>query len=251
MKQVPTFTVVLPTYDEKENLEPFVRALGDVFERRGLTGDIIIVDDNSPDGTGRIADRLAAELPGVSVIHRPRKEGIGPAYVAGFKEALATETSYIFEMDCDFSHDPENVPRMLEAARDADLVLGSRYVPGGRVENWGTLRRLISRGGGIYAKWVLGIQVNDLTGGNKCFRREVLEALDLDSVASSGYGFQIELTYKAAQRGFRVKEVPITFRDRRLGKSKMSRRIVLEAAFMVWRLKWSRLKERRREQPAG
>lgn len=250
MDRVPTFTVILPTYNERENLEPFVRALMDVFERRVLTGDVIIVDDNSPDGTGDIADRLAAELECVSVIHRPHKEGIGPAYVAGFKQALTTGTSYIFEIDCDFSHDPENVPRMLEAAREADLVLGSRYVPGGRVENWGTLRRFISRGGGLYAKWVLGVPVNDLTGGNKCFRREVLEALDLDAVASSGYGFQIELTYKAARRGFRVKEVPIVFRDRKLGESKMSRRIVLEAAVMVWRLKWGQLKEKRRAQPA-
>lgn len=251
MDRVPTFIVVLPTYNERENLEPFVRALMDVFERCGLNGDVIIVDDNSPDGTGTIADRLADELGSVSVIHRSQKEGIGPAYVAGFKQALTVGTSYIFEMDCDFSHDPENVPLMLEAARDADLVLGSRYVPGGRVENWGALRRFISRGGGIYAKWILGIPVNDLTGGNKCFRREVLEALDLDAVASSGYGFQIELTFKTTQLGFRVKEVPITFRDRRLGESKMSRRIVLEAALMVWRLKWGQIKRRRRERPAG
>lgn len=250
MDRAAVFTVVLPTYNERENLEPFVRALMDVSERRGLGGNVIIVDDNSPDGTGEIADRLAAELGCVSVIHRFQKEGIGPAYVAGFKQALTTGTSYIFEMDSDFSHDPENIPLMLDAARDADLVLGSRYVPGGRVENWGTLRRLISRGGGIYAKWILGVPVNDLTGGNKCFRREVLETLDLDAVASSGYGFQIELTYKAAQLGFRIKEVPITFRDRRLGESKMSRRIVLEAAVMVWRLKLARMKERRK-QPDG
>jgi len=156
---------------------------------------------------------------------------------SGFRKALETDTDFILEMDCDFSHDPANVPRMLEAARDADLVLGSRYVPGGRVENWGALRRLISRWGGIYARWVLRIPVNDLTGGFKCFRREVLEALDLDTVSAHGYGFQIELTYKAIRKGFRVKEIPITFTDREMGQSKMSKWIVLEAAIMVWKLR--------------
>ena len=165
-----------------------------------------------------------------------QKQGIGPAYVAGFKQALTTDTSFIFEMDCDFSHDPANIPAFLQAIQDADLVLGSRYVPGGRVENWGLVRRLISRWGGLYARLVLGIPVNDLTGGNKCFRREVLEALDLDSVSSAGYGFQIEMTYRAIKKGFRVKEIPITFSDRQMGQSKMSKRIVLEAVLLVWKL---------------
>ena len=231
------FTVILPTYNERENLERFANALLDVFDRNELNGRIIVVDDNSPDGTGVIADQLAERLDNLSVIHRSRKEGIGPAYIAGFKEALKTDTRFIFEMDCDFSHDPANVPRMLEAAKGADLVLGSRYVPGGQVENWGTVRRLISRWGGLYARWILGIPVNDLTGGLKCFRREVLEALDLEGVSAHGYGFQIELTYRAVRRGFRVKEIPITFTDRALGQSKMSKRIVLEAAFVVWKLR--------------
>ncbi|MBE0428639.1 MAG: polyprenol monophosphomannose synthase [Thermoleophilia bacterium] len=231
------FTIVLPTYNERENLERFVDALVGVFELNGLDGRMIVVDDSSPDGTGEIADGLSARMENLSVIHRDRKEGIGPAYVAGFKQALKTDTRFIFEMDCDFSHAPANVLRMLEAARDADLVLGSRYVPGGTVENWGLFRKLISRWGGLYARWVLGIPVNDLTGGLKCFRREVLESLDLDSVSSHGYGFQIELTFKAIRKGFRVKEIPINFTDRALGKSKMSKRIVLEAAVMVWKLR--------------
>jgi len=231
------FTVILPTYNERENLERFVDRLESVFEDNGLSGRIVVVDDGSPDGTGEIADTLAARHDNLSVIHRQEKQGIGPAYVAGFKQALATETSYIFEMDCDFSHDPANVPAFLKAIKDADLVLGSRYVPGGRVENWGLMRRMISRWGGLYARLVLGIPVNDLTGGNKCFRREVLEALDLDSVSSAGYGFQIEMTYRAIKKGFRVKEIPITFADRQLGQSKMSKWIVLEAALMVWKLR--------------
>lgn len=231
------FTIVLPTYNERENLERFVHALLEVFKENGLKGRILVVDDNSPDGTGEIADRLTRELDNLTVLHRQKKEGLGPAYLAGFKKALATDTRFIFEMDCDFSHDPANVPRMLAAARAADLVLGSRYVPGGKVENWGLLRRLISRGGSLYARWILGISVNDLTGGLKCFRREVLEALDLDRVSAHGYGFQIELTYKAIKKGFRVKEIPITFIDRERGQSKMSRRIVLEAALIVWRLR--------------
>lgn len=231
------FTIILPTYNERENLERFVSALLEVFKTNSLDGRIIVVDDGSPDGTGEIADELAARLENLSVIHRSRKEGIGPAYVAGFKQALTTDTQFIFEMDSDFSHDPANVPRMLKAVGGADLVLGSRYVPGGGVKNWGLLRRIISRWGGIYARLVLGVPVNDLTGGFKCFRRKVLESLDLDSVSSHGYGFQIELTFKAIKKGFRVKEIPITFSDRALGQSKMSKRIVLEAAVMVWKLR--------------
>jgi len=231
------FTVILPTYYERENLERFMARLQEVLSDNNLPGRVIVVDDNSPDGTGSIADSLAQRYPNVSVIHRPQKQGIGPAYVAGFRQALTTDTRFIFEMDCDFSHDPANIPAFLEAAQDADLVLGSRYVPGGRVENWGMTRRLISRWGGLYARWVLGVPVNDLTGGNKCFRREVLEAMDLDSVSSAGYGFQIEMTYRAIQKGFRVKEIPITFSDRQMGQSKMSKRIVLEAALLVWKLR--------------
>jgi len=231
------FTVILPTYNERENLERFVARLLEVFDGNSLDGRIIVVDDGSPDGTGEIADSLAARLENLSVIHRAEKQGIGPAYVAGFKQALATDTKYIMEMDCDFSHDPANIPAFLEAIKQADLVLGSRYVPGGGVENWGLLRRLISRWGGLYARLVLGIPVNDLTGGNKCFRREVLEALDLDAVSSQGYGFQIEMTYRAVRKGFRVKEIPITFSDRQLGQSKMSKRIVLEAVVLVWKLR--------------
>jgi len=231
------FTVILPTYNERENLERFVERLLEVFDANGLDGHVVVVDDGSPDGTGQIADSLASRLDNLSVIHRAEKQGIGPAYVAGFKQALTTDTEYIMEMDCDFSHDPANIPAFLEAIKQADLVLGSRYVPGGRVENWGLLRRLISRWGGLYARLVLGIPVNDLTGGNKCFRRKVLEALDLDSVSSQGYGFQIEMTYRAIRKGFRVKEIPITFSDRQLGQSKMSKRIVLEAVVLVWKLR--------------
>lgn len=232
------FTVILPTYNERENLERFVQLLQKVFEDNSLDGCIIVADDNSPDGTGKIADKLATHYNNLSVIHRASKQGIGPAYVAGFKEALRTDTEFIFEMDCDFSHDPRNIPSFLEAAKNADLVLGSRYVPGGGVVNWGLLRRLISRWGGIYASRVLNVPIRDLTGGNKCFRRKVLETLDLDSVSSHGYGFQIEMTYKAIKKGFRVTEIPITFADRQLGQSKMSKKIVLEAAVMVWKLRF-------------
>ncbi len=232
-----TFTVVLPTYNERENLDRFVERLQEVFAINELNGRIIVVDDNSPDGTGQVADSLAARQPNLSVVHRQNKQGIGPAYVAGFKQALKTDTQLIFEMDCDFSHDPANIPAFLEAAKSADLVLGSRYVPGGKVENWGLARRLISRWGGLYARLVLGVPVNDLTGGNKCFRRQVLESLDLDSISSQGYGFQIEMTYRTIKKGFRVKEIPITFADRQLGQSKMSKKIVFEAVLLVWKLR--------------
>lgn len=231
------FTVILPTYNERENLENFVTALQKVFDSNRLSGRILVVDDSSPDGTGEIADSLAERYHNLSVLHRPLKQGLGPAYIAGFKQALSGDTQYIFEMDSDFSHDPGYIPLFLDAITDADLVLGSRYVPGGKVENWGFSRRLISRGGGLYARWVLGIPINDLTGGLKCFRREVLESIDLDSVSSHGYGFQIELTYRAVRRGFKVREIPITFSDRRLGESKMSKKIVFEAAWLVWKLR--------------
>jgi dolichol-phosphate mannosyltransferase len=231
--------VCLPTYDERENLEPMLRALGEVL---GPEDRVLVIDDNSPDGTGEIADRLAAELGFVDVLHRPQKEGLGPAYLAGFRRALDAGAELILEMDCDFSHDPRDVPRLIEAARDADLVLGSRYVEGGGVENWGLVRRAISFGGSLYARVLLGLGVRDLTGGFKCFRREVLEAIPLDRVRSRGYAFQIELTYRAVRRGFRVREVPIRFVDRVVGGSKMSRAIVLEAIWKVPQLRLAALR---------
>jgi len=222
--------VCLPTYNERDNLEPLVRALGSAL---GPDGRVLVIDDASPDGTGEIADRLAAELDWVDVLHRPRKEGLGPAYLAAFRHALAGDADLIVEMDCDFSHDPADVPRLIAAAADADLVLGSRYVEGGRIENWNPLRRLVSWVGSLYARVVLGIGVRDLTGGFKCFRRAVLETIDLDAVSSRGYAFQIETTYRAMRAGFRVTEVPIVFLDRQAGRSKMSKQIVLEAVWKV------------------
>jgi dolichol-phosphate mannosyltransferase len=227
--------VCLPTYDERENLEPMLRALAEVL---GPDDRVLVVDDNSPDGTGELADRLAAELGFVDVLHRPLKEGLGPAYLAGFRHALDAGAELILEIDCDFSHDPKDVPRLIAAAADADLVLGSRYVEGGGVENWGLVRRAISFGGSLYARVLLGVGVRDLTGGFKCFRREVLEAIPLDRVHARGYAFQIELTYRALRRGYRVREVPIRFVDRVVGGSKMSRAIVLEA---IWRVPLLRL----------
>jgi len=227
--------ICLPTYDERENLEPMLRALGEVL---GPDDRVLVIDDNSPDGTGALADRLAAELKAVEVLHRPRKEGLGPAYLAGFRRALELGAELVVEIDCDFSHDPADVPRLLDAAGDADLVLGSRYVPGGSVENWGTVRRAISAGGSLYARLLLGVPVRDLTGGFKCYRRAVLETIDLGAIHSRGYAFQIETTYRALRRGFRVREIPIRFADREVGGSKMSRSIVLEA---VWKVPLLRL----------
>ena len=224
--------LVLPTYNEAENIEPFVAAVRDKLP---ASARVLIVDDGSPDGTGEIADRLAAADDGLRVLHRPRKEGLGPAYIAGFREALAAGAERIVEMDADFSHQPAYLPRLLEATERADLAVGSRYVDGGGVRDWGALRRAISRGGNTYARAVLGrgVGVNDLTGGFKCFRREVLEAIDLDTIGSRGYAFQIELTYRAVQLGFTVAEVPIVFRERRAGASKMGGAIVAEA---IWRV---------------
>ena len=227
----------VPTYNERENVEALVRRLLEVLDEASIDGHVLVIDDGSPDGTGQIADALAAETARVEVIHRPGKSGIGPAYRAGFRHALAHGADRIVEMDCDFSHAPADVPRLIAAADNADLVLGSRYVRGGRVDDWGVVRRGISRGGSLYAKTVLGVPVHDLTGGFKCFRREVLEAIPLDEVSSAGYVFQIEMTYRALLQGFRVVEVPITFTDRTRGASKMSRGIVLEAAVHVPRLK--------------
>jgi dolichol-phosphate mannosyltransferase len=231
--------LVVPTYNEAENIEPFVEAAGRMLP---AGSKILIVDDGSPDGTGEIAERIAKRRDDVRVLHRHSKEGLGPAYVAGFREALAGGADLIVEMDADFSHEPAYLPRLLEAAERADLVIGSRYVDGGGVGDWGVLRRGISRGGSAYAKLILGVRVNDLTAGFKCFRREVLEAIDLDTVQSKGYAFQVELTYRAIRHGFRVVEVPIVFRDRRVGDSKMSRAIVAEA---IWRVPLLRFKRDR------
>jgi dolichol-phosphate mannosyltransferase len=227
--------LVLPTYNEAENLEQLVEA---ARAKLPASAQILIVDDNSPDGTGEIADRLGAQHENVAVLHRPLKEGLGPAYLAGFRRALEGGAGFVLEMDSDFSHDPAYLPRLLEAAQRADVVLGSRYVDGGGVSDWGALRRGISRGGSIYARLVLGLDVRDLTGGFKCFRRVVLEAIDLDAVAARGYAFQVELTYRAIRQGFKVVEVPIVFRDRRVGKSKMDASIMAEAIWRLPMLRW-------------
>jgi dolichol-phosphate mannosyltransferase len=233
--------VCLPTYNERENLEPMVTALRDVLGEEGI---VLVIDDNSPDGTGQIADRLAAADERVHVVHRPRKEGLGPAYLAGFERALALGADLIMEMDCDFSHDPADVQRLAAAAETADLVVGSRYVPGGGTRNWGLVRRLISRGGSLYAQILLGVPVRDLTGGFKCYRRAVLETIDLAAIDSKGYAFQIETTYRSIRAGFRVVEVPIVFVDRQVGGSKMSKAIVLEAVWKVPLLRMSTLRAR-------
>jgi dolichol-phosphate mannosyltransferase len=229
--------LVLPTYNEVENIEAFV---GAVRAELPPSARVLIVDDNSPDGTGKVADRLAAGDPGVTVLHRPCKEGLGPAYIAGFRRALEEGAGLVLEMDSDFSHDPGYLPALLEASERADLVIGSRYVPGGGVGDWTALRRAISRGGSTYARLVLGLSVRDLTAGFKCFRREVLEAIDLAAVRSRGYAFQVELTYRATQLGFDVAEVPIVFRERRQGSSKMGPSIVAEAVWRVPLLRFGR-----------
>jgi dolichol-phosphate mannosyltransferase len=226
----------IPTYNERENLQAITEAV--------LTSDprleVLIVDDNSPDGTGDLADRLAAGDERIHVLHRPQKQGLGRAYLDAFRWALSRPYQYLLEMDADFSHHPKYLPQLLnEAERETDLVLGSRYVPGGGTLNWGRVRQMISRGGSLYARIALGIPIRDLTGGFKCFRRRVLESIDLDAVRSNGYAFQIELTYRALQKGFRVKEVPIVFEDRRVGQSKMSRTIFFEALMMVWKLRFT------------
>jgi dolichol-phosphate mannosyltransferase len=232
--------VVLPTFNEAENIEAIVARVSRVLEHAAPRGfRILIVDDDSPDGTGAIADRLAAELPGVQVLHRSVREGLGPAYVAGFRHALAGGAAYVMEMDADGSHDPSDLARLLAAVRDggADLALGSRYVHGGRISDWSLVRRATSRGGCWYARVALGLDVRDLTGGFKCFAAEVLDAIDLGTVRSRGYAFQVELTYRAVRAGFRVQEVPITFGERAYGSSKMSWRIALEAAWLVPQLR--------------
>ena len=227
--------LLLPTYNEAENVGALVRAALPKLEASGLPHRILIVDDNSPDGTGALADELARELECVQVLHRPGKQGLGRAYLAGFAVALAGGADLIMEMDSDFSHDPKDLPRLIAAAEAdaADLVLGSRYVPGGGVTQWGRMRRFVSRGGSAYARWLLGVPVRDLTGGFKCFNRRVLESIDLNGVHADGYGFQIELTYRAIKAGFTVTEVPIVFREREVGSSKMTARIALEAVWKV------------------
>jgi len=228
--------ICIPTYNEKDNLGPITQAALAADPRT----DILIVDDNSPDGTGQLADALAAKNPRIRVLHREKKQGLGRAYLHAFRWALEQGYAYVIEMDADFSHDPKYLPRLLdEAMAGTDLVLGSRYVDGGGTVNWGVGRKIISRGGSLYARTILGVGIRDLTGGFKCFNRRVLEGIDLDSVQSTGYGFQIELTYRTLKKGFRVKEVPIVFEDRRVGQSKMSRKIFLEALTMVWKLRLS------------
>lgn len=232
--------IVIPTYNEAANVERIVRAATAELQRLGVGEHrVLVVDDNSPDGTGQIADRVASELLEVEVLHREAKAGLGHAYLAGFATALAGGADLVVEMDADFSHDPAYLGQLLEAAKEADLVLGSRYVAGGGVRDWGLLRRLISRGGGWYSRRILRVRVQDLTGGFKCIHRNVLESIDLPSVRSEGYVFQIEITYRALLAGFTVREVPIVFSDRRAGTSKMSTRIAIEAMWLVPRLRRS------------
>ena len=231
--------MILPTFNEAGNIGRMIEALGPKLTHEG--DRILVVDDNSPDGTGRIADEIAAKNPMVKVLHRKVKEGLGPAYLDGFREALAGGADLIVQMDADFSHDPAYLPRLLAASEVADLVIGSRYVPGGGITEWGQVRRILSRGGSLYSRTILRVPVRDLTGGFKCFRREVLEKIDLDEVAASGYSFQVEMTWRVARAGFSVMEVPITFREREEGESKMTTAIVAEAA---WRVPMMRIKGR-------
>ena len=236
---MPRAVVCLPTYNELENLEPMLRALAEVLDTS--LDRVLVIDDASPDGTGELADGLAEELPWVSVLHRERKEGLGPAYVAGFRRALEDGAELVLEMDCDFSHDPADVPRLIEAASEADLVLGSRYVRGGATEGWGPVRWFVSRGGCLYAQILLGVRVRDLTGGFKCFRRSTLEAIDLGALSARGYAFQIETTYRVLRAGLRVEEIPIRFVDRRVGQSKMTGGVFAEAIWKVPALRWRAL----------
>lgn len=229
--------VIMPTYNEKENLQGIVSEILETVS--GI--NVLIIDDNSPDGTGEIADLLAKAHPEVGVIHRAGKLGLGTAYIMGFKHALKQDYQTIFEMDADFSHDPAMLPIFLKKMDDGyDLVIGSRYVEGGGTEHWGWHRKLISKGGSLYARTILGVGIKDLTTGFKCFSRGALESIDLDSVKSEGYSFQIELTYKALKRNLKVLEIPIIFSDRAQGKSKMSRRIFLEALWKVWAIRFSK-----------
>ena len=230
---IPSTLICLPTYEEAGNLPLMIEAIHAVVP----TAHILVIDDNSPDGTGVIADEIAAQDDRVYVLHRTAKEGLGRAYIAGFKWALARDYALIFEMDCDFSHQPKYLVDFIASAQSADVVLGSRYIPGGGTQDWSPFRKLISRSGNVYAQAMLGLPYKDLTGGFKCFRREVLEALPLDDMFGGGYVFQIELTYRSVKLGFRVAEVPIIFPDRVRGESKMDKSIVLEAVRNVWKLR--------------
>ena len=224
--------IVIPTYNEADNLEPLVReivALPTNF-------DILVIDDNSPDGTGEIADRLVEELPAVHVLHRPAKQGLGPAYIAGFRWALRRDYDYILGMDCDFSHHPRYLPAFLEHVEHADLVIGSRYVPGGGVINWGPLRKLISAGGNFFARTMLGLKTHDCTGGFRCYRRKMIEQVPWEEINAHGYGFLIGALYHVEHLGGKVIEFPIIFKDRRVGQSKMSIAIVVEAFAFVLRI---------------
>jgi dolichol-phosphate mannosyltransferase len=236
--------VCLPTYDERENLESMVRRLAEVATDHSLDMGVLVIDDSSPDGTGELADQLAGEFPFLAVLHRPKKEGLGPAYVAGFRRALETDAELIAEMDCDFSHDPADLPRLVAATEDADVALGSRYVEGGGTRNWGLGRRAVSRFGSLYARLLLGVRIRDLTGGFKVFHRDVLEMIGLDRITTKGYAFQIETTYRALRAGYRVVEVPIVFSEREAGGSKMSRGIVFEAMAKVPELRLRALRSR-------
>jgi dolichol-phosphate mannosyltransferase len=228
--------IIVPTYNEKDNLEPIIAAV----EQALPVADFLVIDDNSPDGTGQLADALAARDPKVKVMHRPGKLGLGTAYLAGFRRALDDGYDYVFEMDADFSHDPKYLAPMLEVARtEGDMVVGSRYVAGGGTENWGALRKVISQGGSLYARTVLGVSTRDLTSGFICYRRALLEGIGLDTIRSNGYSFQIEMKYRAQKAGYRVVEHPIVFVDRRVGSSKMSRKIFVEALTMVWKMRFS------------
>ncbi len=230
-------TVVIPTYNERENIAELIQRILEMSRFR-----VLVVDDNSPDGTAAVVAELAADEPRVGLLLRPEKRGLGSAYVAGFRRALAEGAAFICEMDADFSHDPSYLPQLLAAAETRyDLALGSRYVPGGGTTDWGIIRQLISRGGNLYARAILGLPVMDATGGFRCYRRRVLETINLDDIQSNGYAFQIELVYRTMRAGFRIGELPIIFPDRRVGRSKMSRRIVLEALINVWRLRFRNL----------
>lgn len=228
--------VVIPTYNERENLPEAIRRLA-ALDIDGLS--ILVVDDNSPDGTGDVAEKLAAQYP-VRVLHREKKEGIGPAYIAGFHFALAENPDCVFEMDADLSHEPEDIPQFLQKLAECDLVLGSRYTAGGRIEKWGALRRMVSRLGNWYARTILDVPYRDLTGGFKCYRREVLRQIDWEAVSSLGYNFQIETTYRAHQKKFRICEIPITFTERKQGTSKFNLAIMLESFWKVFLLRLRR-----------
>lgn len=224
--------IIIPTYNEAENLEPLISAVLDL----DAGFEILVVDDNSPDGTGEIADRLSKELPGIHVLHRPGKMGLGTAYVEGFEWAIERGYDYVFEMDCDFSHDPSYLPTFLTRIASADLVIGSRYVKGGRTPNWGVLRKLISGGGNAFARLMLGLKTHDCTGGFRCYRREMLQKVPWEKIRLQGYGFQVGAVYHVERLGGKVVEFPIVFKDRRVGQSKMSFKIVIEAFTYVTRL---------------